>query len=682
MNFADRTRGTAAAAQGPRPRVPRRVSRRIALRVGVAAAASGALAAGALALVPSADAMFSSFSSNSSNSSNLTGYSFTTLGNANDPTFNQLLGINDHGMIAGYFGSGAAGHPNQGYLLQRPYSQASYVGENFPGSVQTQVTGLNNHGATVGFFSDQNNQNMMNDNFGFYDAGGRFHKVSFPTNENATPPVDQLLGINDQGVAVGFYTDAGGNNRGYTYNTHTRRFARVLVPGSAAGMGGPSLTAAAINNSGDIAGFYTTAAGGIDGFVKDGRHFTDLAFPGAASTMALGINDGTEAVGTYTVGTGSSAVMHGFTWRPSRGFRTVDDPNGMGATTINGVNNRGDLVGFYTDTTGNTDGFLAAPAAPASPTASATPAGSATPTATASPTGSGTPTATASPTATATPAVLHLDLMPMPAGTASFGQDGMGQLTVQLSTFGLTPGSSHTVELLGPNGSGPLAQFGMLTASAAGQGNVTLDSTYTGSIPGGSRLVILNGSQGDDVSNETIAKTSVLGGDAGGQTFTLKPVEVSPAGASFGTPDGQATIAYDPGAQTLTVTVNASGLTPGNHAAHIHLGSCASQGAVQYMMMDLVANSQGNIVDETRVITGVTAPVPASGWYLNIHQGDSNTILRTASRPSTSGRCSARHLEHALGPHGRPRPASPGRAAGHGSPAGAQTRRMHHPGGG
>jgi CHRD domain len=216
----------------------------------------------------------------------------------------------------------------------------------------------------------------------------------------------------------------------------------------------------------------------------------------------------------------------------------------------------------------------------------------------------------------------------MPAGTASFGQDGAGQLTAQLATFGLTPGSSHTVELLGPNGSGPLAQFGMLTSSAAGQGDVTLDSTYTGSVPDGSRLVILNGSQGDDVSNEPIAETSVLGGDVGGQTFTLKPVEVSPAGTSFGTPNGQATIAYDPGAQTLTVTVDASGLTPGNHAAHIHLGSCASQGAVQHMMMDLVANSQGNIVNETRVISGVTAPIPASGWYLNIHQGDSNTILQ------------------------------------------------------
>lgn len=43
--------------------------------------------------------------------------------------------------------------------------------------------------------------------------------------------------------------------------------------------------------------------------------------------------------------------------------------------------------------------------------------------------------------------------------------------------------------------------------------------------------------------------------------------------------------------------------------------------------MDLMANSQGQIMNETRVVTGVTSPMPASGMYLNIHQGDSNTIL-------------------------------------------------------
>jgi hypothetical protein len=33
----------------------------------------------------------------------------------------------------------------------------------------------------------------------------------------------------------------------------------------------------------------------------------------------------------------------------------------VGTTTVNGINDRGDLVGFYVDAAGNTDGFLAMP---------------------------------------------------------------------------------------------------------------------------------------------------------------------------------------------------------------------------------------------------------------------------------------------------------------------------------
>jgi hypothetical protein len=52
-------------------------------------------------------------------------YAFRTLDDPADVTFNQLLGINNRGVIAGYFGSGAAGHPNKGYLLRPPYGSRS-----------------------------------------------------------------------------------------------------------------------------------------------------------------------------------------------------------------------------------------------------------------------------------------------------------------------------------------------------------------------------------------------------------------------------------------------------------------------------------------------------------------------------------------------------------------------------
>jgi hypothetical protein len=265
-------------------------------------------------------------------------------------------------LIAGYFGSGAEGHPNKGYRLYLPYGQGNYANENFPGSRQTQVTGLNDLGVTVGFWSTQNNANMVNNNFGFYSAGGRYHTVNFPTGDNASPQVDQLLGVNDHDVAVGFYTNGQGSNRGYTYNIRTRSFTRVLVPGAPGGEAGPSLTATAINNYGDVAGFYARSSSQTDAFLRlhSGRFIT-LAVPGAAMTQAFGLNDRDEVVGAYTVGSDSNAATHGFTWRPGYGFRTVDDPHGQGATTINGVNDHGDLVGFYTDSAGNTDGMLALP---------------------------------------------------------------------------------------------------------------------------------------------------------------------------------------------------------------------------------------------------------------------------------------------------------------------------------
>ncbi len=327
-----------------------RSNKRNARRVAAATVAS-ALAAGALALTASA-ASASTIDSHHSG----TAYSFRTIDDPKDLTFNQLLGINNFGEIAGYFGSGAQDHPNKGYVIP-PFSQ-TFVNENFPGSVQTQVTGLNNRGVTVGFWSSMNNANMVNDNHGFVDVGGHFRTADFPTGSPAAPPVDQLLGVNDHDVAVGFYTDANGNNHGYEYNIGTGRFSSVVDPNAA----GASLTAAAINDEGQVAGVYTNPANGnTDGFLKTHGQFIDLAVPGAASTMALGVNDRDEVVGVYSVGSGSTAAMHGFTWTPQHGFSTVDDPHGVGTTTINGVNDAGQLVGFYVDSNGNTDGMLASP---------------------------------------------------------------------------------------------------------------------------------------------------------------------------------------------------------------------------------------------------------------------------------------------------------------------------------
>jgi Cu/Zn superoxide dismutase len=557
------------------------IANRTAARVGVATVAAGVLAAGAFALVSSAGASPAGTAAGTMGmhaAAGHAGYGFRTLDDNADPTFNQLLGINDDGLIAGYFGSGAQGHPNMGYEL----APGGYRDENFPGSVQTQVTGLNNNGVTAGFWSSTDNGTGKDANFGWVDVDGTFRNVNYPTGDAASPAVDQLLGVNDNDVAVGFYTDAKGSNHGYEYNIGSSSYTRVLDPADP----GASLTAAAINDRGDVAGFYTGATGKTDGFLKTaGGQFTSLAYPGASATSALGVNGSDEVVGTYTDGSGNSATTHGFTWTSDRGFASVDDPQGPGATTVNGVNDHGDLVGFYTDGKGNTDGFMATPAVAS---------------------------------------VAHLRLQAMPQGTATFGWNAEGQLTVQVNASGLTPGSWHGVELTAPGGA-VITQFGVLAANGAGQAQATLTSTDTTPVPPGSHLVILLDGQMGAIASVPIAQTPAI---ASGQlSYSLQPAESGPTGTSYGTPQGWATVAYNPQARTITVTLTASGLTPGAHAAHIHVGSCASQGPVQYMLMDFTANGQGRIVSQTRTVTGVTSPVPATGWYLNLHQGNSNNIL-------------------------------------------------------
>src|SRR5271157_2623024 len=131
-------------------------------------------------------------------------FSFQTVNNPGDPAFTQLLGINNSSTIAGYYGDGTI-VPNNGFTLVLPNT---FAPENFPGSVQTQVVGINNTGETVGFFIDS-----LGVTHGFTFNGSAFVSVSNPN----TTTVTQLLGVNDSGVAAGYWTDASGNFHPFTW---------------------------------------------------------------------------------------------------------------------------------------------------------------------------------------------------------------------------------------------------------------------------------------------------------------------------------------------------------------------------------------------------------------------------------------------------------------------------------
>jgi hypothetical protein len=289
-------------------------------------------------------------------------YTFKEIDNQDDPTFNQLLGINNSGEISGYFGSGIKGHPNKGYTLEPPYKQVDFRNQNFPGSKQTQVTGLNNTGIQVGFWSHNNMANVAdNDNFGYYSINGtHFHKVNFPAKHPASPPVDQLLGVNDSGLAVGFYVDSAGNSHAYLYDIPLNKY----ISYSSGISGVTSSTASGINAEDSICGFVTLKNGDVESFLvrKASPHLFVIKYPGATATNAFGVNKFGEVVGTYTTGPSSAPLTFGFTWSHGKGFQKINYPGSMNGTTfVNGVNDAGDLVGFYNGMGGNTNGFIAKP---------------------------------------------------------------------------------------------------------------------------------------------------------------------------------------------------------------------------------------------------------------------------------------------------------------------------------
>lgn len=289
-------------------------------------------------------------------------YTFQTLNNSGDPAFNQLLGINNAGTIAGYFGDGSS-VPNKGYTLVPP---SSYTNENFPGSVQTQVVGINNAGPpanTVGFYIDGSGNNI-----GFVDQGGSFSSVNDPSTASFNGiTTNQLLGVNDGGVAAGFYLDSSGAAHGYLYNISSASFTAVTFPGAT------STTATGINNAGVISGFYTDAGGVVHGFIDNGGTYTSFDDPsgGGTNTMLLGLNNEGLAVGSFVDGSGETQGL--ILNIGTVAWQTISDPGASATaafnvtgTTVNGLNDAGDLVGFYSDGT-NVDGFLATPIATPEP---------------------------------------------------------------------------------------------------------------------------------------------------------------------------------------------------------------------------------------------------------------------------------------------------------------------------
>ncbi len=267
-------------------------------------------------------------------------YSFTEVQYPGD-TFTQLLGINNGLQIAGYHNF----NTNMGFTLALPNH---FTTENYPNSAMTQVVGLNNNGKTAGFYVDK----TAGKTHGFTAQNGVYATVDYPGSI-----FNQLLSQNDNRQAAGYYSMSIANTTPdfpYIYDENGGVFEVLTIPGA---VGGAQATG--INNSQQVCGFWIDSKGVNHGFWLNQGNFQSLNFPGSSFTQALGINNKGIIVGVYM----QNGNTHGFTFNTlatTNKWQSIDDPNGVGTTVVNGVNDNGDLVGFWGTAPTNT-GFVAKP---------------------------------------------------------------------------------------------------------------------------------------------------------------------------------------------------------------------------------------------------------------------------------------------------------------------------------
>jgi CHRD domain-containing protein len=87
------------------------------------------------------------------------------------------------------------------------------------------------------------------------------------------------------------------------------------------------------------------------------------------------------------------------------------------------------------------------------------------------------------------------------------------------------------------------------------------------------------------------------------------------------------------GTSSFTVTIKLTGMAPNSvHVSHVHAGGCGQPGGIVYNLQSVTADSSG------AATTASTLPdlysVPASGWYVNVHNGPDFTEAEYA--PSIS----------------------------------------------
>jgi hypothetical protein len=297
-----------------------------------------------------------------------------------------------------------------------PVQAGSYVFTNFSlggaqGAGGTTINGINNNGAVVGFGQDSTQTiftnfaglpgtptilnignsttamaNGINDNnqvVGTVNGGAFLLFNNYQNLFTLTPPTgatsEAAFGINNAGLIVGQYGTASGSlTPGFLYNDGAYTTLQPVAP-----VGGVLVVnAQGINNNGIVAGFYSTnnSTTPIDGnepqhgflYNMNTNQYTLVPDPTVPSgdtfftTQLLGINDKGIVAG-YVQDTNGD--QFGLLYNTNtQTYTYLNDPdaaliNGVRITQITGINDSGEITGFYINSSGLAEGFVASPSA-------------------------------------------------------------------------------------------------------------------------------------------------------------------------------------------------------------------------------------------------------------------------------------------------------------------------------
>ena len=216
---------------------------------------------------------------------------------------------------------------------------------DFPGGFVTLAGDINTTGQIVGRYTDGGG--IVH---GFLLSGGTFTSITVPPRALWT----RAIAINDGGDIVGDYslTDARGDKNVHGFLLHNGTFSSLDFPGAA------NTVAQGIDANGDIVGFYTpndgtsTSTGGSHrhGFLLSNGAFRSIDFPGASSTEAWRINDGPEILGRFRSTADDKWHLYslqGATFIPVADFPGAAETSPDTYAHLGGLNLQGDIVGIY-----------------------------------------------------------------------------------------------------------------------------------------------------------------------------------------------------------------------------------------------------------------------------------------------------------------------------------------------